>query len=299
MTDTFSDAEEIHQLSFRGYDFACRVVPCENPVTEPIVVLCAAFQNMHSYSRYDAYWKDIATIIAVDPPGQYSPTPVPREHGYGFDADALLYLLDEWQLPRVNLLGVSLGFSPAHRTAQLHPDRIARLVLAGAAEWEPAKRRRFGEIERALAAREGEKFGQLALELFSCGDPEPTIVHRQVINRALRGRLASSTEPDMVRYEVMSQRAIDHPAYLPGRISGVPTLCLTGEHDDISSPHLARELASQIDDATFTLLRDTCHLSFLQRGAEWAETVRRFFTDQPLDDLDFLTALEHPAQAPA
>ncbi|MGW3274174.1 alpha/beta fold hydrolase [Streptomyces kronopolitis] len=293
MAESFA-AEQIRQFSYQGYAFACRILECPAPVTEPIVVLCGAFQNIRSYHRYDRYWHDSATVICMEPPGSYSPDPVPRTVGYGFDADALAYLLDELELPRINLLGVSLGAAPTHRFAQEYPERLARLMLTGAA-WGDSARRGAGELAHWLGLRRADEFGRTMVELCVNEDPTRTVRNRKAVRRALLEHLSTASEAEMVRYLAVAQRLVDHPATLPGRISGIPTLCVTGEHDDLAPPGLARRMAAGIDGAAFTTIRETCHVSFLERPADWADLVLRFFTDQPLDGLDYLSALEHPA----
>jgi pimeloyl-ACP methyl ester carboxylesterase len=291
-----SAAEQVRHFSYQGYEFACRILECPAPVTEPIVVLCAAFQNIRSYHRYDEYWQDSATIVCMEPPGSYSPDPVPRTVGYEFDADALAYLLDELDLPRINLLGVSLGTAPTHRFAQQHPDRIARLILTGAA-WSETMRPRFAELEHWLSLGRADEFARKLVELCVNGDPARTVHNRAAVQRALLEHLSTATEADIVRYLAVAQRLVDHPAAQPGRISGMRALCVTGEHDDLTPPELVRAMAADIDGAAFTTIRDTCHVSFLERNVDWADLVLRFFTDQPLTGLDYLTGVEYPAEA--
>ncbi|WP_433859757.1 alpha/beta fold hydrolase [Streptomyces kronopolitis] len=296
MADSIA-AEEVRQFTYQGYAFACRILECPEPVTEPIVVMCAAFQNIRSYHRYDKFWRDSATIICMEPPGSYSPDPVPRTVGYGFDADALAYLLDELDLSRINLLGISLGAAPTHRFAQEYPERVARLMLTGAALGDTA-RRGAAELEHWLSLRRADVFGHKMVELCVNGDPTRTVRNRVAVRRALLDHLSSASEAELVRYLAVAQRLADHPATLPGRISGIPALCVTGEHDELAPPDLTRTMAAGIDGAAFTTMRETCHVSFLERHADWADLVLRFFTDQPLADLDYLTGLEHPAGRP-
>ncbi|QTZ95436.1 alpha/beta fold hydrolase [Streptomyces auratus] len=296
MADSIA-AEQVRQLSYQGYEFACRILECPAPVTEPIVVMCAAFQNIRSYHRYDKYWRDSATIICMEPPGSYSPDPVPRTVGYDFDAGALAYLLDELDLPRINLLGISLGAAPTHRFAQEYPERIARLMLTGAALGDTARRGAV-ELEHWLRLRRADAFGRKMVELCVNGDPTRTVRNRVAVRRALLDHLSTASEAELVRYLAVAQRLVDHPATLPGRISGIPALCVTGEHDELAPPDLTRTMAAGIDGAAFTTMRETCHVSFLERHADWADLVLRFFTDQPLAGLDYLTGLEHPAGCP-
>jgi 4,5:9,10-diseco-3-hydroxy-5,9,17-trioxoandrosta-1(10),2-diene-4-oate hydrolase len=68
--------------------------------------------------------------LAVDQPG-FGRSDKPTEHGqyFTFSAEALAGLLDELQIPRVHLIGNSLGGGTAVRFALQHPERVGRLVL--------------------------------------------------------------------------------------------------------------------------------------------------------------------------
>jgi 4,5:9,10-diseco-3-hydroxy-5,9,17-trioxoandrosta-1(10),2-diene-4-oate hydrolase len=66
----------------------------------------------------------------VDQPG-FGRSDKPTDHGqyFSYSAEALAGLLDELHLPRVHLIGNSLGGGTAVRFALRYPQRVARLVL--------------------------------------------------------------------------------------------------------------------------------------------------------------------------
>jgi 4,5:9,10-diseco-3-hydroxy-5,9,17-trioxoandrosta-1(10),2-diene-4-oate hydrolase len=68
--------------------------------------------------------------LAVDQPG-FGRSDKPERHGqyFTFSAAALAGLLDELGIPRVHLIGNSLGGGTAVRFALQHPERVGRLVL--------------------------------------------------------------------------------------------------------------------------------------------------------------------------
>ena len=288
--------ERTRRLTCRGFNFTCRILECAEPVTEPIVLLCGLYQNMYSYRRYDKYWAGTATIVCVDLPGSHSADPVPPSIGHEVAGDAVAQLVDELELPRINLLGISNGFPGAYRYAQQHPDRVARLILSGGAEWTEAARAQVWEMVRLLGAADVDGFARTALELLLCRDPEATIRHRESVSRVMASRLAAIGPEEIERYQGTTRRAVEHPVIEPGGIRGVPTLCMTGEHVSVSLAQDTRALAATIEGSVFTLLRETDHLSFLERPDEWAETIVRFITDQPLAGLEFLTDLEFPSR---
>lgn len=293
-----AEREHVRHLTYNGFGFACRILECAAPVTEPIVVLCGAYQDMYSYRRFDKYWRDSATIICVDLPGSHSVDPLPPSYGYEVHRGALARLVDVLELPAVNLLGISNGFPAAHRFAQRHPSRVARLAMSGAAVWSAPVRDTLREMTRFLRAGQVNDFARTATELFLCHDEERTVRNREVVRRALHSRLSSISPADAHRYLGTSQRCAEHPAVLPGGLRGVRALCMTGEHDTLSPPQGARALAAEMEGAVYTTIRETDHLAFLERAPDWADTVLRFFTDRPLDGLEHLTPLEYPGGEP-
>jgi 4,5:9,10-diseco-3-hydroxy-5,9,17-trioxoandrosta-1(10),2-diene-4-oate hydrolase len=68
--------------------------------------------------------------LAVDQPG-FGRSDKPAEHGqyFSFSAEALAGLLDQLDIPRVHLIGNSLGGGTAVRFALQYPERVGRLVL--------------------------------------------------------------------------------------------------------------------------------------------------------------------------
>jgi pimeloyl-ACP methyl ester carboxylesterase len=291
--------QQVRQLSYQGYPFDYRILPCPAPVTDPIIVISGAFQDLSSYRRFDRFWSGSATIVGVDLPGTESSAPVPPECGYDLETGALSHLLDELGMARVNLLGISNGYAPAYRLAQQQPSRVAHLVLTGStARWSPLV---ISEMYRWIAAFEegrDEDFARSAIRTFMCGDPALPVRNREPLKRALLQKLGTLTPEQRIRYASATRRAVKHPLVQQMGIADVPTLCLTGEHDTLTPPGEVRALATGIDPVTFSLIRETDHLCFQERAADWSETVLRFFTDRPLTGLDFLTGLEHPS-APA
>ncbi|MFE7980412.1 alpha/beta fold hydrolase [Streptomyces shenzhenensis] len=289
---TGNPREQVEELDYKGLAFSYRMVECEAPVTEPFVVLSGAYQDKFSYRRFDKYWQDTATIVCVDLPGSRTADPVPAEGGYDIQTEALAHLIDELGLSRVNLLGISNGFPAAYRYAQQSPSRVSRLALAGAADWPPRNRERMTQLYPVLAAGRFPEFAEGALDLLMCLDPAVTVRNREIVHRALNSRFSTVEEADLPGYLNVSHLLLQDGVVLPGGISGVPSLCLVGEHDTFATMEGARALAAEIEGALFAVIPEADHLVFLGRAAEWAETIARFFTDRPLEELDFLSSLE-------
>ncbi|MDT5039661.1 MAG: hypothetical protein QOE51_646 [Actinoplanes sp.] len=297
MTAEVAEGEKTERIEYRGHGYAYRIRPCAEPSTEPLVVISGAYQGLRGFRRYDKFWCEDATIIGVDLPGSHSADPIPADYGYEFQAEALAHLIDTLDLPRVNILGVSNGYPPVYRYAQTHPDRVARLGLSGASYWMDSIRVTWREIMVALEADKMDDFADIAIRFFFNTDPAVAIKHGAEIRALTHARLRTILPANARRFIDVARRGADHDLVPPGGISGVPALCLIGQYDSVSTPETARPLAADIAGALFTMIRDTDHMCSAERPAEWAQTLLRFFTDQPLAGLEHLTTLECPSES--
>lgn len=96
---------------------------------------------IHGFTLSHFTWRDVLPrfleagheVIALDVPGA-GESDRPRPAAYGYDAPAfaqtMVGLFDRLDLPRVTLIGHSMGGAIALATAARHPGRLARLVVA-------------------------------------------------------------------------------------------------------------------------------------------------------------------------
>jgi 4,5:9,10-diseco-3-hydroxy-5,9,17-trioxoandrosta-1(10),2-diene-4-oate hydrolase len=99
----------------------------------PVVLLHGGGPGATAWSNFGPNLPVLARsrrCLAVDQPG-FGRSGKPADHGpyFGFSAEALAGLLDQLDLPRVHLIGNSLGGGTAVRFALSHPERVGRLVL--------------------------------------------------------------------------------------------------------------------------------------------------------------------------
>lgn len=285
--------ECVHEFAFQGHPYRCRVVPNPAPVTEPIVLVGGAFQTMYAFRRLEAPWAAAATVVSVDLPGSAAVGPLPSRYGFDFLARVLADLVERLGLGPVNLFGASYGVHVAYWLAYQRPELVARLALAGAAPSFPASSvrdlRRMGDRLRAYDAA-----GFARLSVAGLMSPPDRPVRKRAAVARLLERVLAALEPTDVPAHLESIDRLVAADLPPGGVTGVPALCFTGEHDHLTEPDLGRRVAATIEGARFTLVREADHLINLERGADFADLVTRFFTDQPLADLPFLTPLEHP-----
>ena len=291
------NTERVHHLTFDRFGYRCRIVENAAPVTEPVIVLGGAFQDMYAYQRLEARWAASATVISVDLPGSGAADVLPGSYGFDFLTSALVDLLDRLALSRVNIFGASYAVPIAYGLAQEHPERVARLALVGAAPvYPPEQRAALQAMADALESGDADAYARMSIAaLLSPGERE--IHKRAVVTRVLARTMGSVTQAGIPRHLASTRRVIDWPGLRPGGVRDVPALVFTGEHDSLTVPDLGREVAATIAGSVFTLIRGADHLCHLERPLEMSQLLERFFTDQPLDDLPYLTPLEHHARA--
>ncbi|WP_221353461.1 alpha/beta fold hydrolase [Streptomyces beigongshangae] len=297
--------EELVTLEWRGLRYACRVItPDRPPVTEPLVLLGGALQDMYAWPRLERRLSDHMPLVFVDLPGVGTADDLPAEQGFDALAEAALLVADRLGFDRINLLGASYGAPIAYRAALSRPARVARLVLAGATHrMNPRLVSDCEQVWRTRAALADGADGSLT----DSGAQE--IAARAVaalVNTALRDRISQAstvarmlhrqfvrvTPAEARRHAVCHQRLLDGDPLPQAGIDTVRALVFTGEHDDVSTPDENRAVAAAITGSTFLLVRDADHMVHLEREAEYADLVLRFLTDLPLDDLPYTTPPE-------
>jgi pimeloyl-ACP methyl ester carboxylesterase len=270
--------------------YACRVLtPRDHDgTTEPLLIIGGARQDMYSWTRLERRLAKHTSLVVMGlPTGSADLDAL---------AEATLYAIDQLAVDRVNILGVSYGAPIAYRLAQSHPERVARLLLAGATP-------RGGPRITALF-RQGLKLGT---DTTTPAADEPARreyvrnVVDMLVNRATRHKVpqgpavARLLERQLMRTPQSNARnsvsgyvrLFDTELYPPGGIDGIPALVFTGEHDCITSPEETQAVATTIAGCTFLLIRDTDHMAHLEREAEYADLVTRFLRDQPVRDLPY------------
>ncbi|MEU7007859.1 alpha/beta hydrolase [Streptomyces sp. NPDC046332] len=285
----------MHRFVCGGFTYRCRVVENPAPLTQPVVVVGGAFQDMYSYRRLEGPWAAAATVISVDLQGSGGADELPGSYGFDFLSCALADLLDRLGLDRVNIFGASYGVPAVYGLAQERPERVARMALAGAAPIYPAAGlRALRAMVEGLEAGDTEVYARMSIAaLLSPADR--AVRNRAIATRLLSRDMGSVAAADIPRHIASTRRVIDWEGLRPGGIEGVPALCFTGEHDSLTLPDLGRAVAATISGSAFTQIREADHLILLERPREMSDLVARFFTDRPLHDLPYLTPLEHPS----
>ncbi len=284
---------EERTLTFEGFTYHCRIVHQDNPRTEPIILLGGSSQNRYAWVRHEKWLAEYCTTVTVDLPGYGAADFLPADRGYDFLAANFLHLLTELAMPRINLVGVCFGGAIAVRFAQLHPEYVVRLGLAGMtlevpddySEAMPRWTRLLEQGDRARIASE-------LVERFMSPPGIGTVRKHQVVSRLLYTQFMAQTEAEMLMSVEHNTRLMSHDWYRDAPLPAVPALVFTGEYDTLCTPAIGRAVAGVLPTAAFTTIKEADHLSPVERMAEFSDLLARFCTDRPFTSLPYCNPVE-------
>jgi pimeloyl-ACP methyl ester carboxylesterase len=193
--------------------------------------------------------------------------------GYRIDdlAEDVVAFLDALDLPAVTLVGHSMGSFVARRVPQLHPERVRRLVLIGAAA--TAANEVVHEVVALVADLPDPVPVEFARE-FQAGTihhPVPESFFDRIVAESVKA--PARVWRDVVR----GLLAYDDASGLAG--IAVPTLVLGGEQDALFPPAEQAAVASVIPGARLTLYPDTGHCPNWERPERVAADIDAFIRE--------------------
>ncbi|WP_156753585.1 alpha/beta fold hydrolase [Actinokineospora pegani] len=288
--------DEVRTFVVDGARFSCRILwNDENPQTVPVLYIHDVFARTYSRGLGGSIG-DAATVVLLSLPGSGDADEVPPDAAPDFFLRALLEVVNEVPLPRVNLVGGSATGPLAYQFARRHPQRVRRLVLVAAvASARDLHRLHQGSVPEAWSTGGEDDLTQddvsAILRLMVDSTPGSPVIGRDAVRDRLTAMFGSMTRAETTRL-IRRWRALEAlPTDPDGRYDG-PVLVFTGEHDVLTPPAACREFAATFDQATFATIQRADHMAHLERVDEVADLILHFVTDQPLDDRPYLTSLE-------
>ncbi len=188
--------------------------------------------------------------------------------------DDLLALLDALRLPRVTLVGNSVGGLIALAAALRAPGRVRRLVLSATAARigtpEGWSERITAIRERGLAPMADAILSRWFQPDFSSRHPGPYSGFRgNLLRMSVAGYLATCA----------ALRDADYRPAAPALRA--PTLVLTGESDPVCPSAAGRELAAQIPGARWQSIAGAAHQPPVEQPAAFNAALLRFLEENP------------------
>jgi 3-oxoadipate enol-lactonase len=204
----------------------------------------------------------------------------PIEPGHWSNGRDLLGVLEQQDVPKASLVGVSMGGRVALEVAIARPELVEALVLVGAGlpgyEWS-AEMKAADEAEMA-ALTEGDLDAAVEVSLRTWVDGprrRPEDVNPKV--RALVGAMQRRAyELQLPVWETAEEEPL--VTDLAARIGEVraPTFVLVGE-DDVPDMHeIADRLERELPNASRASIADTAHVPSLERPREFDQLVLPF-----------------------
>jgi pimeloyl-ACP methyl ester carboxylesterase len=201
------------------------------------------------------------------------------DDGYEFanQAQDVIGLLNDLRLPRVHLLGFSMGGAIAQECAIRYPDRVDRLILfatfCGGVWAEPTPSSVINRILMTDGLTPEEAARQSWPVTYA---PDYLASNAEEVEQQMRRELEHPTPTSVARRQTEALRNFDSYRRLPQ--IGATTLVVTGTHDILVKPRNAAILASRIPNARLEMLADLGHRAIWEAPEEMAELIGDFLT---------------------
>jgi 3-oxoadipate enol-lactonase len=254
---------------FGAPEIACDLVG-DGP---PVVFLHGIGGNRTNWARQQRALEDEFTTIAWDARGYGDSADVPGERRFTHFADDLVRLLDQQNIEKAHLVGLSMGARILLTFFPLHAERVATLTLCdcfyGFNAMSDEKRRDFMAL-RETPLREGKTFADLAPALVeSLVAPNcPPEIAAELFDSIVLLRVEPYLKTLRATTVFDALAAMDE--------INVPVQLIFGEHDRLSPPTIGEEMVELIADARLSVLEGAGHLSNLERPTQFNDTLRSF-----------------------
>jgi pimeloyl-ACP methyl ester carboxylesterase len=240
----------------------------------PLLLLHGGWSDGRAWEHQLRNLSDEFDVLAWDAPGCGGSDDVPEGTGLDGYADAVVALLDELGVDRVNLGGLSFGSVLALEVYRRHPRKVRSLVLAGAyAGWRgslPADEvaARVARLESELDRPPEEWIDDYLPGFFAGEVPEATL---ELVRSMMR-----DVRPAGTRRMVAVAADADLRDVLP--TVSVPTLLLYGAEDARAPRPVAEALHRAIPGSRLVFIPGAGHDVALEAPRDFDGEVRGFLS---------------------
>ena len=232
-------------------------------------------------------------VIAVDLPGFGRSEPL--RGGYSIDAfaDAIAELVTRLKLPRVVIVGHSIGGPLAARFAGRHPERVGAIVLAAGTV------QAFADVlglqnARSNVRRRPATVAATYFEVLTAGLPAPAFVRNGIIERAALRRLflwpylhrpaALPSSSVALLVDGVGARGVLPTARAVAKLrsaqwlvqASCPMLAIGADHDAVAPLAELARFAECVPHARTVVLEGTGHMIMLERASAFSAEVIDF-----------------------
>ena len=244
---------------------------------DPLLLIMGITAPGSVWAKHTAAWQHSFRCLMPDnrgvgrsgrPAGPYTTAVMADDHAA---------LLDALGIPRVRVVGVSMGGAIAQQLALRHPKKVQRLVLC--CPWARCDVQAVQTFAHLVACRRrmapGEFAGFLQWLIFSTDTWRDPGFQAEAANVR---RKAGQAKPSQSIANLVAQAAacVSHDTLAELSRITCPTLVLGGQEDRFTPPWMAREVAAGIPGSSLHLYRGAGHAfhwerlqDFNQRVATW------------------------------
>ena len=258
----------------------------------PMIIIGGAFQNFNSYKYCVEQLFDAGPIILIDLPSMGANQQI-QNADTGISAgtleledlsDMLGRWIEQMQLPKVAILGMSLGSVVASCLAHQYPHVVERMILMGVMQ-ETRKSWRMLLEESLHLMKEGrmDEFGQaVILYLVNHARLKETRMS-PTAKRLFFKQMAEFTATEQDRYEINCSRLL--------RLTNVPipsceVLVACGQYDSFTLPHENANFALQCPNMQYAQIAGADHVPQLQRRKETMHLFATFLRGEAIAEVE-------------
>jgi 3-oxoadipate enol-lactonase len=201
--------------------------------------------------------------------------------GYSMETYAadLAELLDLLGARDVVLVGLSMGGYVAFEFLRRWRDRVRGLVLMDTrAEADTPEARMSRDTSAATAREQGA--GAIAEAMLPKVLGASTLAGRQAVVSRVQGMMAATPVAGMVGALAAMRDRPDSTSMLP-ELSGLPTLVIVGDEDEVTPPAAASAMAGAIPGANLVVIRSAGHIPPVERPVETTDALLAFLAGLP------------------
>jgi pimeloyl-ACP methyl ester carboxylesterase len=193
-------------------------------------------------------------------------------------ADDIEGLLDALSIPSADVLGAFMGGMAAQELALRHPERVERLVLVGTWARPDAKRRMLLRKWQSMARAQTPPDVFVAERLLWTLQDE-TLEQSDLIEAMSRSFPGDGLPISADLFVRQCEACLAHDS--AGRLGGISqrTLVLCGRRDQLTPPHLHRELADEIPNSRLVTLAYGAHLVMAESAERFNHSVLQFLAE--------------------
>lgn len=243
---------------------------------EPAIFLNGIMMNTLSWMDLIPTVATELRVILLDFRDQGNSSKMAEQYDLDLHVDDVRQLLDELELHRVHMLGLSYGGEVALKFALRHQDRLKTLILANTVSSISDHLQEIGRAwETAAELNDGAKFFQLAIPFIYSATFYRT--HREQLRQrqeVFRTMLTQDWFEGFVRLVRSTSNYRLSPEEL--RQIKVPTLVIGAEHDIIAPMSEIMIIHENVGGSEFIIIPQAGHGAFLEKPGEFLTGVLGF-----------------------